>query len=103
MDRLRLYRVLPHKDSDWQVLVAAYSARSAKPLGWRAILELISRDDVDYLDIRVHLVRHVAVPAEVTEPVVITSCEEARWTCKAWSGEGCPDTCPKRAGRVVFR
>lgn len=91
MRLLRVYRVKPFFDADYQVLVIHSTARHAKVLGYR---DLRSYDDcVEYDQVRVKWLR-LDVPDELTAPCVLDSCN--LWNCAAWSfGEQCGDlNCP---------
>ena len=80
MKRLRLYYV---GIDEWGVMCSHYSAREAKRLAYRAVLDLDA--SVDYIDVSVSLIRTVSVPSDVTEPEVYDSCNDAPWTCLAWT------------------
>jgi len=78
---LKLYRVKPHPDADWQVLVVHRTARDAKWLGY---MEAPVRED-DYVDYRVWLVRNVIPPDTDTKARVIDCCtQDVVWACDAW-------------------
>jgi len=94
-DRLRLYRMMPHQDGDWQILVVAHTAKEAKGLGWPVLRCTNPAQIPEYVDCRVRLVPQVGIPRDVAGPVVIDHCDEAPWTCPAWSHEECPRTCPQ--------
>ena len=79
---LKLYRVQPHKDADWQVLVVHRTARDAKRLGY---MGFPTDESGDYIDCRVQLVRNVIPPNRETVPRVIDCCDYLeRWACVAW-------------------
>ena len=92
---LHLYRMMPYQNADWQILVVAHSAKEAKRLGWPVLRYTNPADIPEYLKCWVQLERCVAVPNDVIEPVVIENCDDAQWTCVAWSYEQCPHTCPR--------
>ncbi len=98
--RLNLYRVMPYKDADWQILVVHESARAALLLGFP---ELRGFDaSCYYIDCRASLVRGIAVPEAITEPCIIETCSDALWTCYAWGVGYCDEHCtayPARAAK----
>jgi len=76
---MRLYFV-KFRDEDWGVAVAAHTGRQVRKLAYPYLCDF---EDGDYIDVRVNLRRHIAVPAAITMPTVYTSCQQA-WMCDAW-------------------
>ena len=75
---LKLYRVIPHKDADWQVLVVHHSWRQAKAMGYDAFP---CSDAGDFIDCRVRLVREITPPDTETVPRIIET-----WVCRKCAG-----------------
>jgi hypothetical protein len=95
---LRLYWVVPCKDNEWGVLVVHETAKQAKLMGFKAVKDI--DEWCEYLQCRVTLNREIAVPAEITEPMVIDCCADAPWTCEAWNMEGCYTDCARYAAKL---
>jgi len=96
---LKAYWVKEARDAEWGVVVVESTAQKARLFAWRQCWLLHECDENRFIDLRVHLLRTLTVPAEITKPTVIESCADVRgeWTCKVWRNDGQCDHCRLRA------
>lgn len=88
MDKLMVYRVRPHRDSEWCVVVVARDCQEAKRIGW----DIFPVREADYIDMRVNLVKGIEVPAYITQPHGWDSCwGQENWLCGAFVFD--PENC----------
>jgi len=63
--KLKVYRVYPHRDSDWCVVAVARDAQEAKVIGWHTF----PVREGDYIDMRVKQAKDVELPDRIRRHV----------------------------------
>jgi len=94
-----------YKNDDWGCVVVAHTARQAKVIFSHDSPVTPEPYENEYIDIRATRLCDLAVPARITEPVLIDSCTNNPWTCLVWNtcwrGENCPHNSNWREERRV--
>jgi len=86
---MKLYAVSESREWEWSVMVAAHTMKEAKKIGYREIVSLVSKHDIDYLQVRVRRIENIEVPETILMPTAYVTCEDAAWLCGAWNQDEC--------------
>lgn len=97
---MKAYSVREDSETEWHIIVVAENAQRAKVIGFNAIKSEFGDHWVEYLKIRVSLLKNIVVP-EGEKENYFTSCESQYWMCPCWTG--CEDTtCPNYTNRRII-
>ena len=86
---MKAYSVREEPDAEWHIVVIAESAQRAKVIGYHAIKSEFGDHWVEYLKIRVSLMKNIVVPECYEKEHAFEMCGGI-WQCQSWTG--CEET-----------